>query len=90
MICWRSRMEDNRSPFSHLASEDVFCKGMAVPTKRQIPCRKSSSNKLSVFSALNLPSLVVASTLKKAKNIPSVKLQNSKTKGKKIRAYGTD
>ena len=48
-------MEDNRSPFSHLASEDVFCKGMAVPTKRQIPCTKSSSNKLSVFSALNLP-----------------------------------
>jgi len=33
---------------------------------------------------------VAASTLKKAKNIPSVKLQNSKTKGKKIRAYGTD
>lgn len=82
-------MEDNRSPFSHLASEDVFCKGMAVPTKRQIPCIKSSSNKLSVFSALNLP-YWAASTLIKAKNIPSDKLKNSKTEGKKIRAYGTD
>ena len=32
---------------------------------------------------------MAASTLRKAKNIPSDKLQNSKTRGKKIRAYGT-
>jgi len=34
--------------------------------------------------------LLAASTLIKAKNIPSDKLKNSKTEGKKIRAYGTD
>ncbi|MEE0196101.1 MAG: hypothetical protein UEP29_10775 [Phocaeicola massiliensis] len=44
---------------------------------------------MSVFSALNLP-YWAASTLIKAKNIPSDKLKNSKTEGKKIRAYGTD
>jgi len=32
---------------------------------------------------------VAASTLRKAKNIPSDKLQNSKTRGKKFRAYDT-
>jgi len=92
MYKFRNRIgiDGDSSILSSLPARIFFCKGIAVITKRQIPCRKSSSNKLSVFSALNLPSLVVASTLKKAKNIPSVKLQNSKTKGKKIRAYGTD
>ena len=70
------------SILSSLPARIFFCKGIAVITKRQIPCRKSSSNKLSVFSALNLP-YWAASTLIKAKNIPSDKLKNSKTEGKK-------
>ena len=85
----RIGIDGDSSILTSLPARIFFCKGIAVITKRQIPCRKSSSNKLSVFSALNLP-YWAASTLIKAKNIPSDKLKNSKTEGKKIRAYGTD
>ena len=69
MYKFRNRIgiDGDSSILSSLPARIFFCKGIAVITKRQIPCRKSSSNKLSVFSALNLP-YWAASTLIKAKN----------------------
>jgi len=75
--------------FCHLCLRGYFFAKVLLSSPNVKSLRKSSSNKLSVFSALNLP-YWAASTLIKAKNIPSDKLKNSKTEGKKIRAYGTD
>ncbi|RHG46362.1 hypothetical protein DW254_18935 [Bacteroides caccae] len=85
----RIGIDGDSSILSSLPARIFFCKGIAVITKRQIPYRKSSSNKLSVFSALNLP-YWAASTLIKAKKYPFEQAEKQQNRREKIRAYGTD
>ena len=80
---------NDRSPFSHLAYEDIFLQRYGCPHQTSNPLQKIFLNQVERIFCPEFALLVAASTLRKAKNIPSDKLQNSKTRGKKIRAYGT-